>query len=84
MKNAKSVVCSDIVSKIRTLESKKKEVLARLQRAQKQKKEGNRYYRGTELPIEDVIFSIREGQLKSLDISIDFYKKDLRRRSGKS
>jgi hypothetical protein len=84
MRVSKSVASSELQKRIRSLESKKKEAVQRLQRAEKQRDDGNKYYKGTELPIDDVIFSIREGQLKSLNISIDFYRKDLERRSGRN
>ena len=83
MKPSKSGAVSNLQGKLRELEEKKKEALQRLERAEKQKEEGSRYYRGTELPIDDVLFSIREGQLRSLDISIEYYKKDLERRTGR-
>ena len=82
--NPRILVCTDIVGKIKSLEEKKKEALQRLERAEKQKEEGSRFYKGTELPIDDVIFSIREGQIKSLDITLDFYKKDLERQMAVS
>jgi hypothetical protein len=69
-----------IQEKIATLEEKKKDALQRLQRTEKAKEDGDQYYRGTELPIDDVIFSMREGLVKSLDITLDFYKKDLERK----
>ncbi len=82
--NTRMLVCPDIISRIRSLEGRKREALLRLERAEKQKEEGSKYYKGTELSIDDVIFSIREGQLKSIDISIDFYKKDLERHTARS
>lgn len=80
--SASSGSTSEIQSRIASLEGKRKEALQRLERMQKAKKEGDRYYRGTELPIDDVIFSLREGLLRSLDITLDFYRKDLERQQG--
>jgi len=84
MKVSKSTAGAEALHRIKGLEEKRKEALQRLERAEKQRQDGNKYYKGTELPIDDVIFSIREGQLRSLDISIDFYRKDLERRGARS
>ncbi|MHC4779254.1 MAG: hypothetical protein ACYTFG_11825 [Planctomycetota bacterium] len=63
--------------KIGELEEKRRLVEQKLERVEMLKDEGARYYQGTELPIDDVIFSIREGQVRSLKISLDFYKQKL-------
>ena len=68
---------SSVTRRIRELEDQQKQVEQRLEKAQTQKKEGARFYQGTELLIDDVIFSIREGQARSVRIALDFYRKTL-------
>ncbi|MHC5037966.1 MAG: hypothetical protein ACYTHM_11685 [Planctomycetota bacterium] len=63
--------------KIEALEEKQRYFEAKLEKAVLQKREGARYYQGTELPIDDAIFSIREGQVRSLQITLDFYRETL-------
>ena len=68
---------SSVSRKIRDLEDQQKQVEQRLEKAEIQKKEGAHFYQGTELLIDDVIFSIREGQARSVQIALDFYRKTL-------
>ena len=68
---------SHVREKIGELEQKSRQMEQKLQRVQLLKQDGARYYQGTELPIDDVIFSIREGQVRSLQITLDFYRQTL-------
>lgn len=62
---------------IQELEEKEKTARSKLEKAEAQKKEGARFYQGTELPIDDVIFSLREGQVKSAQIALEYYRQTL-------
>ena len=66
-----------VKKKIGELEEKRKQMEQKLERVEMLKQDGARYYQGTELPIDDVIFSIREGQVRSVNISLDFYRQKL-------
>jgi hypothetical protein len=68
---------SKVQKMIQDLEEKEKTARSKLERAEAQKKEGARFYQGTELPIDDVIFSIREGQVKSAQIALEYYRQTL-------
>ena len=68
---------SHVRKKIGELEQMRSQMEQKLQRVQLLKQDGVRYYQGTELPIDDVIFSIREGQVRSLQITLDFYRQTL-------
>ena len=68
---------SAVQRKIQDLEEQEKVAVQRLERAEMMKKEGAQYYHGTELPIEDAIFSLKEGQVKSAQIALEFYRTTL-------
>jgi hypothetical protein len=68
---------SAVEHKIQDLEEKRRLMANRLEKAELQKRDGARYLQGTELPIDDAIFSIREGQVRSLEIKLDFYRETL-------
>ncbi|GEM_PF-2757860 len=68
---------SEVQKKIRMLEGRERSAMLKLERAKLQKKEGARFYQGTALPIDDVIFSLREGQVRSARLTLDFYRKTL-------
>ena len=68
---------SAVRRKIQDLEEKRRQAALKLERAEMQKRDGARYLQGTELPIDDAIFSIREGPVRSLQIKLDFYRETL-------
>ncbi|MCU0723013.1 MAG: hypothetical protein MUC63_05270 [Planctomycetes bacterium] len=68
---------AEVQRKIRELEGQQKVAVSRLEKAEMMKKEGAHYYHGTELPIDDAIFSLKEGQVRSVQIALEFYRHTL-------
>ena len=68
---------SEVQKKIRDLEEQHRVATQRLERAELMKKGGAQFYHGTELPIDDAIFSLKEGQVRSVQISLEFYRHTL-------
>jgi hypothetical protein len=68
---------SEVQKKIRELEESHRVAKQRLEKAETAKKEGAHYYQGTELPIDDAIFSLKEGQVRSAQIALAFYRNTL-------
>lgn len=68
---------SEVQKKIRELEEQREAVAQRIEKVETQKKEGARFYIGTELPIDDALFSLREGQARSVQIALEFYRQTL-------
>jgi len=68
---------SEVQKKIRELEESHRVAKQRLEKTETAKKEGAHYYQGTELPIDDAIFSLKEGQVRSAQIALAFYRHTL-------
>ena len=68
---------SVVQRKIQDLEEQERVAVQRLERAEMMKREGAQFYHGTELPIDDAIFSLKEGQIRSARIALEFYRSTL-------
>jgi len=68
---------ASVRKKIGELEQKHRLVAQKLEKVELQKRDGARYFQGTEIPIDDAIFSIREGQVRSAEITLEFYRQTL-------
>ena len=68
---------SSVRKRIGELEQKHRLMAQKLEKAELQKRDGARYYQGTEIPIDDAIFSIREGQVRSVELALEFYRQTL-------
>jgi hypothetical protein len=68
---------ASVKRKIGELEQKHRLMAQKLEKVELQKRGGARYFQGTEIPIDDAIFSIREGQVRSAKITLEFYRQTL-------